>query len=309
MLQNARRARFARIGRTRINYLKYSVNGHNGYCSSCGGSHLVLACIVTSGLGHRERCNESSTDGIIQQHDDNFKEIAMIAIIQRLCIAQPAAGGLSLQDLTASSLRVDAALLGLSASSHRVDAALLDLSASSNRVDAALIQLIGYNQNRDRQPEVMCVRGLWVYLEGADGWQVIQELGNFNIYYTSGRNQGTCAAEWDGGVVASDGSGRKHIFLVDSSSTMDVGKVNSCRERFARTIKHTASTVTVGIPAQHATQRLLQQLRRQPSCARLHCYIGGVVIESDAMNRAQTLNYGVIQQHDDKFEVVKFVDR
>eukprot|EP01035_Chromulina_nebulosa_P023608 gene23608-30612_t len=218
-------------------------------------------------------------------------------------------GGLSLQDLTASSLRVDAALLGLSASSHRVDAALLDLSASSNRVDAALIQLIGYNQNRDRQPEVMCVRGLWVYLEGADGWQVIQELGNFNIYYTSGRNQGTCAAEWDGGVVASDGSGRKHIFLVDSSSTMDVGKVNSCRERFARTIKHTASTVTVGIPAQHATQRLLQQLRRQPSCARLHCYIGGVVIESDAMNRAQTLNYGVIQQHDDKFEVVKFVDR
>ena len=30
---------------------------------------------------------------------------------------------------------------------------------------------------------------------------------------------------------------------------------------------------------------------------------------ADAMNRAQTLNFGVIQLHDDNFEVVKFVDR
>ena len=186
---------------------------------------------------------------------------------------------------------------------------LQDLTASSLRVDAALLQLIGYNQNRDRQLEMVYVRGLRVYLEGASGWQIVQELGNFNIYYTRGYHQGTCAAEWDGGMVASDASGRTHIFLVDSSSTMDVGKVNNCRVRFARTLQHTASTIPIGTAPQCTTQRTLQLWRRQPSLARLHCYIGGVVIESDAMNRAQALNYGVIQQHDDNFEVVSFVDQ
>ena len=187
---------------------------------------------------------------------------------------------------------------------------LQDLTASSLRVDAALRRLIGcIPQHRDRQLEVMCVRGLCVYLEGAGGWQIVQELGNFNVYYTGGHHQGTCAAEWVGGVVASDASGRTHIFLVEFSSTMDGGKVNGCRDRFARTLKHTASTVSIAAASQCFTQRLLQLWRRQqqPSLARLHCCIGGVVIESDAMNRARALNYGVIQQHDGNFEVVSFV--
>jgi hypothetical protein len=102
------------------------------------------------------------------------------------------------------------------------------------------LHCFGYNQNRDHQLEAMCVKGLKRHLE-VSGWLNIQELESFNIYYMMGRSRDSCCAEWEGGVVANDPDGGMHVFLVDSSNTMDVKKVNSCRDRFLRTIKHTVN--------------------------------------------------------------------
>jgi hypothetical protein len=172
-------------------------------------------------------------------------------------------------------------------------------------VDAALLQLIGYHQNRDHQLEAMCVKGLKRHLE-ASGWLDIQELESFNIYYMMDRSRDSCCAEWEGGVIANDPD--LGVFLVDSSKKMDLKKVNSCRDRFLRTIKHTdpSKVPEANIPLLHTKQRFLREVRHLCD-ARLHCYIGGTVINKDAMSLSATLNYGVIQQHEDNFVVVRFV--
>ena len=189
----------------------------------------------------------------------------------------------------------------------RIDgiAAQIDGLVRANAVvSVQLRDLIGYNNNRDRQLEMMCVNGLKKYLL-ENGWTDIQHLDPFSIFYAEGRRLGSCAAEYDGGVLAKKG-GKKHIFLVDSSNTMDVAKVSSCQQRFHRTLEQSAKRIPIiKIAEGHPTQRLLRELRA--AGARMHCYVGGTVIDTVAFARAVALDYGVIQQHDNHLVVVRFV--